>query len=107
MVLIGIVLFTQALANLADQVQVAVSLRFLPVLVLLLVLLGVVLLTWLHFGGGLAGLSFALLFLGQAADAGEWVAVFVLHKVVVPDFELADSLVNHIAVQDRVIISSI
>ena len=107
MVLIRIVLFTQTLANLTDQVQVAVSLRFFTVLVLLLVLLGVILLAWLHFLRGLAGLSFALLLLGQTADAGERVTVLVLHEVIVPDSELADSLVSHVGVQDRMIISSI
>ena len=107
MVLIRIVLFTQTLANLTDQVQVAVSLRFFTVLVLLLVLLGVILLAWLHFLWGLAGLSFALLLLGQTADARERVTVLVLHEVIVPDSELADSLVSHVGVQDRMIISSI
>jgi hypothetical protein len=64
MVLISIVLFTQTLANLTDQIQIAVSLRFLTILVLLLGLLGIVLLTWLHFRRRLAGFSFALLLLG-------------------------------------------
>ena len=106
MILISVILIIQALTNLTDQVQIAVSLTFfsvLPsVLVATIVLAFCVHISWTAtLAITLAGL------LGQAPDGLEGITLATCHELVVPSLEGPATLMVHIDEQDGVIISSV
>ena len=106
MILVSVILIIQALANLTDQVQIAVSLAFfsvLPsVLVTTIVLAFLVHICWT------TTLSITLVGLqGQTPDCLEWITLATCHELVVPSLEALAAFMVHIDEQDGVVISGI
>jgi hypothetical protein len=106
--LISVIFFTEAFADFAYQVEVAVA------LILFTILLTLVPALLIHVGAALhliwyaeIGIAFALLLLGQATDTRKRVIIVILHEAVIPDTELGYPVVLHISIEQRVVICGV
>jgi hypothetical protein len=106
--LVSVIFFTEAFADFADQVEVAVALILFTILLTLVPALLIHVGATLHFVWyAEVGIAFALLLLGQATDTRKWVIIVILHEAVIPDTELCDPVVLHIGIEQGVVVCGV